>query len=272
MTKTPDFTGIPNLEKLILEGCINLVMVHPSIGILKSLRLLNLKDCTSLRSLPSAMSLGSLEICSLSGCTKLDQFHEVMEDMECLTKDMPRPRVDDSSTLLSLNRIKCINIMGLISSIPNVIKLSLRNCDLPEGAIPGEISRLTSLEVLDMGRNKFISLPASINQLGKLKFLALAHCNLLESVPELPSNIEYVEARDCSSLLAFSDQLKARTSADFVLSFINCYKLTQNQDCKNTAMTWLKAYLESLLNSQNQVSLVVYPSDSHYVSLSMSSL
>ncbi|KAH7521159.1 hypothetical protein FEM48_Zijuj07G0003600 [Ziziphus jujuba var. spinosa] len=48
--------GIPNLERLALEGCRNIVEVHPSIGILKKLRLLNLKDCSSLLSLPDFIS------------------------------------------------------------------------------------------------------------------------------------------------------------------------------------------------------------------------
>ncbi|XP_050245519.1 disease resistance protein RUN1-like [Quercus robur] len=39
---TPDFTGVPNLEKLILESCGNLCKLHPSIGILKKLIFLNL--------------------------------------------------------------------------------------------------------------------------------------------------------------------------------------------------------------------------------------
>nr|XP_048331062.1 TMV resistance protein N-like isoform X2 [Ziziphus jujuba var. spinosa] len=247
LTETPEFIGVPNLEKLILEGCINLVAVHSSIGVLQRLRFLNLKDCMSLRSLPSYTALESLEICFLSGCSKLDRL-----DVECSTENPSRPRVKDCSTILSLNRRKCINIASFLSSIPKVTKLSLRNCLLREGGIPSEIGQLTSLEVLDLGRNNFVSLPPSINQLSKLKFFGLSHCKQLESVPGLPSNIEYVEARDCSSLLTFSNPFKVQTSADFVLSFINCYKLTQNQDCKNTIMMWLKAYLQSLLNRRNQ--------------------
>ncbi|KAH7521160.1 hypothetical protein FEM48_Zijuj07G0003700 [Ziziphus jujuba var. spinosa] len=50
LIKTPNFIGVPNLETLVLEGCRNLVEVHPSIGFLEKLRLLNLKDCSSLTS------------------------------------------------------------------------------------------------------------------------------------------------------------------------------------------------------------------------------
>ncbi|XP_054797627.1 TMV resistance protein N-like [Prosopis cineraria] len=37
LTKTPDFSGVPNLENLILEGCSSLLVVHHSLGGLKSL-------------------------------------------------------------------------------------------------------------------------------------------------------------------------------------------------------------------------------------------
>ncbi|GJZ24052.1 NB-ARC domains-containing protein [Tanacetum coccineum] len=37
LTTTPDFSEITNLEELDLEGCVNLVTVHPSIGMLKRL-------------------------------------------------------------------------------------------------------------------------------------------------------------------------------------------------------------------------------------------
>ncbi|GJR21416.1 NB-ARC domains-containing protein [Tanacetum coccineum] len=45
LRSTPDFTDIANLEELILEGCKKLVKVHPSIGMLKKLLVLNMRDC-----------------------------------------------------------------------------------------------------------------------------------------------------------------------------------------------------------------------------------
>lgn len=48
LIRTPDFTGVPNLERLNLEGCTRLLEVHQSVGTLKRLILLNLKDCRNL--------------------------------------------------------------------------------------------------------------------------------------------------------------------------------------------------------------------------------
>ena len=71
LRKTPDFSGIDNLEVLLLNNCTNLVEVHESVIYLDKLVTLNLDDCNNLRKLP----LGIYNLKSrvyLSGCTKLD--------------------------------------------------------------------------------------------------------------------------------------------------------------------------------------------------------
>ncbi|XP_073268755.1 disease resistance protein RPV1-like [Populus alba] len=58
LIRTPNFSGLPALEKLILEDCIRLVQIHNSIGDLQKLLILNLRNCTSLMELPEEMVLG----------------------------------------------------------------------------------------------------------------------------------------------------------------------------------------------------------------------
>ena len=53
LIRTPDFSGVPILEKLNLSGCDSLVELHPSIGQLIKLRYLHLKHCKSLIDLPT---------------------------------------------------------------------------------------------------------------------------------------------------------------------------------------------------------------------------
>ncbi|KAK2970806.1 hypothetical protein RJ640_001173, partial [Escallonia rubra] len=67
-----DFSLVPNLERLVLKHCINLIEVPESIGVLQRLNLLNLKGCQNLRKLPTTVhQLKSLEKLILSGCSKL---------------------------------------------------------------------------------------------------------------------------------------------------------------------------------------------------------
>ncbi|TYH81444.1 hypothetical protein ES332_D03G201200v1 [Gossypium tomentosum] len=85
LLKTPSFSGLPSLEKLMLKDCINLVEVDQSIGELKMLTFLNLKDCTSLRKLPRTIgSLISLAELILSGCSRLDDVPRELHNMKSL--------------------------------------------------------------------------------------------------------------------------------------------------------------------------------------------
>ena len=54
LTKTPDFSYMPNLERLILKDCPRLSMVHETIGNLNKLHLVNFKGCKCLRHLPKS--------------------------------------------------------------------------------------------------------------------------------------------------------------------------------------------------------------------------
>ena len=71
LIETPDFSGLPSLEQLILKDCPSLREVHESIGRLRNLLLINLKDCTSLSYLPREVyRMRSLKTLVLSGCLK----------------------------------------------------------------------------------------------------------------------------------------------------------------------------------------------------------
>ncbi|KAI9081669.1 hypothetical protein K1719_036405 [Acacia pycnantha] len=86
LKKTPDFTYLPNLEMLVMKDCQSLILIHDSIGDLKTLLHLNVKDCKSLRDLPrSIYKLKSLKTLILSGCSLIDHLDEDIEQMESLT-------------------------------------------------------------------------------------------------------------------------------------------------------------------------------------------
>jgi len=85
LTETPDFSYMPNLEKLVLKDCPSLSAVSYSIGSLQKLLLINLTDCTGLRKLPrSIYKLKSLESLILSGCSMIGKLEEDLEQMESL--------------------------------------------------------------------------------------------------------------------------------------------------------------------------------------------
>ena len=121
LIRTPNFSGTPCLKTIDFEGCTNLVEVHPSIGVLKRLTLLNLKDCTSLKSLPPKLEMESLEILILSGCSKVMEIPEFAKDMEQLQelhlngtaiKYLPSS-IEHLTGLTLLNLSHCENLVGL---------------------------------------------------------------------------------------------------------------------------------------------------------------
>ena len=85
LRKTPDFSGLPSLEQLILKDCPRLRQVHQSIGCLYNLTLLNLKDCPRLNNLPREIyMLKSLKTLIVSGCSKIDLLEKDIVQMESL--------------------------------------------------------------------------------------------------------------------------------------------------------------------------------------------
>nr|AEE43925.1 TIR-NBS-LRR resistance protein muRdr1A [Rosa multiflora] len=227
LRRTPDFTGIPNLEKLILEGCTNLVEIHPSIALLKRLRIWNLRNCTSIKSLPSEVNMEFLETFDVSGCSKLKMIPEFVGQTKRLSKfclggtaveklpssiellpeslvelDLNGTVIREQPHSLFLKQNLIVSSFGsfrrkspqplipLIASLKHLsflTTLKLNDCNLCEGEIPNDIGSLSSLEKLELRGNNFVSLPASIHLLSKLYFINVENCKRLQQLPELPA-------------------------------------------------------------------------------------
>ncbi|XP_028751292.1 protein SUPPRESSOR OF npr1-1, CONSTITUTIVE 1-like [Neltuma alba] len=113
LTETPDFSKAPYLEKLILKDCPSLSIIHPSIGDLKHIVLLNLKDCKSLKHLPgSVYNLKSLKTLYLCGCSKIEKLEEDIGQMESLTI-LDANQTAIAQVPFSLVRLKSIKYVSL---------------------------------------------------------------------------------------------------------------------------------------------------------------
>ncbi|KAL9681242.1 hypothetical protein QQ045_013024 [Rhodiola kirilowii] len=130
LRSTPDLSNVVKLEWIILEGCINLVQIHDSIGSLSRLIYLNLKGCKNLWRLPN--SIGKyLKRVDLSGCSRL-------------------------FTQLSRSRSQILlSPFSSLNSFTSIVKLSLKNCGVSLDGILDSLSCLTSLEEVDHSYNSF---------------------------------------------------------------------------------------------------------------------
>ncbi|XP_028751300.1 disease resistance protein RPP2B-like [Neltuma alba] len=113
LKQTPDFSKLPNLEKLILKDCPRLSMMHDSIGHLHELLLLDLEDCVGLHSLPrSIYRLKCLKTLILSGCLNIEKLEEDIEQMESLTTLIAPTIKQVPYSLVRLKSILNLSIYG----------------------------------------------------------------------------------------------------------------------------------------------------------------
>ena len=186
LTATPNFNGVPNLEKLDVKGCENLSEVHPSIAVHKRLTHLNLEGCKNLSSLPSKFEMESLEILILSGCSKIKRVLEFIGNMKRLSK-------------LHLDGIAITKLPSSIEHLTNLASLHLRDC------------------------KNLVCLPSIICSFKSLKDINLAGCSKFDNLSENLWNVESLEELDVSgtalreppSSIVLSRNLK-------VLSFQGC--------------------------------------------------
>ncbi|WRX26025.1 Toll/interleukin-1 receptor homology (TIR) domain - like 10 [Theobroma cacao] len=201
LIRTPDFTRIENLESLNLEGCTNLVHVHPSIAFLPKLKLLNFGNCTSLKSLPTKIRMESLETFILSNCSNLRRFPEFAREMECLLelyldgtgiKELPSS-FGHLSSLKVLNLLGCSKLENLpdFTMIENLESLNLEGCISLVDVHPS-ISFLPKLKLLNL-RNCVSLRSLSINnEMESLETLILSGCKNLKKFLEISRKMEHL--------------------------------------------------------------------------------
>ena len=205
LIETPDITEVPILKELVLEDCINLLEVHPSIGVHKKLKVLNLKGCKNLKTLPRKFEMESLEILFLSDCSKVKRIPEFGENMK--------------------------HVVELYLDGTAITKLPLS---------VGHLTGLASLILKDC--KKLVSLPSTFFNIKSLKNLNLYGCSkLLENfgIAERPMPspnylfetlkiLAFSGFKSCYELLPFySMPLRNPNPKDLLLtSLLNCFTLT----------------------------------------------
>jgi Leucine-rich repeat (LRR) protein len=210
-----DFTEVPNLQRLELEGCTNLSKVHPSIGFLKCLKRFNLRNCKSLKSLPDMINLESLEFFDLSVCSRLKAFPAIRGNMTSLwilkldgtvIEELPLS-FEGLSGLQTLSLQNCKNL----SSFPSVIHclssleiLVLSHCSSlfePDKTTITQLALkickylLFPKESLDPNTHSIFN---SLSDLSFLIFLDLSYCNLLDGA--IPSDLGHLSSLEIVNL------------------------------------------------------------------------
>ncbi|KAM7481972.1 hypothetical protein LguiB_006555 [Lonicera macranthoides] len=241
LVKTPNFTGLHKLERLILEGCISLVEVCNTIGNLKRLALLNLENCKSLRKFPNIGMLKSLQTLLLDGCLNIREFLMDLTSVESLKVLNANGVTINALTSTCRDPIKLWHSLFqpwlskpilksprcICVSLPrSLISLSLQNCNLLDDDFPLDFSNLSMLKELDLSYNLFLNLPGCVGSLHQLSTLVLSSCKKLHSISGLP-NIKTLRVDGCRSLESVTYQVALITTPS--IYSVGCVKLREVQ-------------------------------------------
>uniref|UniRef100_A0A6N2KWJ0 TIR domain-containing protein n=1 Tax=Salix viminalis TaxID=40686 RepID=A0A6N2KWJ0_SALVM len=276
LVKTPNFRGLPSLERLILVECTSLVEVHQSIGNLKSLVLLNLRGCNSLKSLPESMgSLKSLQTLNVTACSQLEKLPESLGDLESLTelvaqhtgiKQLPTSdRYLKKLTKLSFGGYKnvfyspdppsksrfsrfsswfppksCSNSIAMppasFTGFSSLKDLNLSYAGLSDAISSIDFGSLSFLVDLDLSGNGFFHLPSGISRLSKLQRFTVDRCENLLSISELPPSLLFLSINGCTSIERVSAQTQFEELP--ILSAKGCQNLIKIQGLEFADNNW----------------------------------
>jgi len=240
ITHMPDVSGAPNLERLSLDCCENLVEIHDSVGFLDKLEILNLGSCAKLRNLPP-IHLTSLQHLNLSHCSSLVSFPEILGNMKNITSlsleytairefpysigNLPRLKSLElhgcgnlllPSSIILLSELEELSIWqceGLksykqdkgpekVGSIvsSNVKYIEFFSCNISDDFIRIGLSWFSNVVELNLSANTFTVLPTCIKECRFLTILILDYCRQLREIRGIPPNLETFSAIRCTSL------------------------------------------------------------------------
>jgi len=213
LTETPDFSYLPNLEKLVLKDCPSLSTVSHSIGSLHKLLMINLTDCTGLRKLPRIIyKLKSLETLILSGCSMIEKLEEDLEQMESLTTLI----ADETAitkvpfSIVRSKSIGYISLCGFKGFARDVFPSLIRSWMSPSNDVISRVQASVSLSSL-----------GTFKDLLKLRILCVECGSQLQLNQDVARILDALKAKNCHELEASASTTTSQISDMYASPFFN---------------------------------------------------
>ncbi|KAK0573120.1 hypothetical protein LWI29_003274 [Acer saccharum] len=237
LRKLPESIGsMSNLTTLTLFKA-NITELPLSIGMLENLVILRLNKCKQLQKFPA--SIGKLKslvrlLMEETAMTELPESFGMLSRLMVLrmAKRPPLGMPENGETV----QPKLVVLPTSFSNLSLLEELDARAWRIG-GKIPDDFDKLSSLEILNLGKNNFHSLPSSLRGLSLLKKLLLPHCEELKSLPPLPSSLQEVNIANCFALESIYDLSNLGDLYD--LNLTNCEKVVDipGLECLNSLRT-----------------------------------
>ncbi|XP_042520989.1 disease resistance protein RUN1-like [Macadamia integrifolia] len=248
----PDSTcRLGSLKCLILGQCLSLEKLPQSIGDLKSLVELDLHR-TKIEELPDSICRqSSLKKLDLNGCKLLKKLPELpstltcwnigncsslqkLPDLSCL-KNVQELRLQNYKKLEEIQGLGgmkslevilvylCDTIESLLELPSTLTFLEVKSC-ISLQKLP-DFSSLKNLRKLRLGDCKKLEVICGLVRMESLQEFSMYGCDTIESLPEFPSTLTYLEVGICISLKKLADFSSLKNLREIKLS--NCKKLEE---------------------------------------------
>ncbi|CAN6855818.1 unnamed protein product, partial [Brassica oleracea] len=204
LIEMPNLSKATNLETLKLVDCYSLVKLPSSIPHPNKLKYLYLSNCQNVETIPTGISLKSLKVLNLNGCSRLWNFPQISTNISYLSID--GTSIEELSSNLSLRfenlntfqmhslkklseRVQLVQLLTLLTLSPSLRYLHLSYIPtLVE--LPFSFQNLHKLAILEIRNCENLeTLPTRI-YLQSLRFLDLSGCSKLRTFPDISTNIE----------------------------------------------------------------------------------
>ncbi|KAJ9542621.1 hypothetical protein OSB04_029127 [Centaurea solstitialis] len=246
--------SMTKLSNIYLDHCVLIEELPSSIRYLSALSFLNLISCKNLKSIPNSIcELKNLKSLHLHNCRKLKTLPEELGSMEELEELLLGfPEIQD------FERLQKSISFHTFTSLCSLRKLDLSWRQIEAEDFPQHLHAFSCLEELHLsGNSRLKRLPAGISHLSHLKHLELNKCCQLKILHGLPSGIQVLKARGCSSLEKIGD-LTEEYECLYKISLLDCHKLLQNQESERCLDKMLqKSFLENYAAANRRLSIAI---------------
>ncbi|KAK2421516.1 disease resistance protein RPV1 [Trifolium repens] len=252
LSQIPDLSrSLPKLEVLSIQRCHSLYTIDKSVGFLRNLKVLRIRSCYEIKSVPPLLYCSSLVELDLSDCSELVTIDESVVDLG----NLQILRLTGCKRIKSVPPLYCPSLVELYLSdcfelesfsvgdgFGDKLKImSVARCFNLRSIPPLKLSSLEELDLSDCRRLDSFPLMED-GFLGKIEILRAQGCHNLKSIPRLNLNsLKELNLPCCYSLESFPSVVDDGALLENIRLF-NIEECILLKSIPPLSVTWLKKF------------------------------